>query len=114
VATPLQPKARPAPIIVTSAKEWPKARSTYGTRLAHPRPTSTRVIFSSSPLWLELRAGAHSAAPNTPTTIRLTAMYSYRPADSPSMRSPRSMSTSRPAASAGCTTAKGASRRATT
>jgi hypothetical protein len=76
VATPLQPNARPAPIIVTSAKECPSARSRYGSRLASPSPSSTSVIVSSSELCVVLRGGAVTAAPTTPTTIMLTAMYS--------------------------------------
>jgi hypothetical protein len=76
VATPPQPKANPAPSIVTSARECPSARSRYGNRLARPRPTSTSVMVSSSEVWLTLRGGANSAAPVTPSTIAPTATYS--------------------------------------
>ncbi len=114
VATPLQPNARPAQIIVTPANERPSARSRYGSRLASARPTSTSVIVSCPPVWLVLRGGANRPAPITPMTIAIVARCSLRPACSPSMRSPRNSSTSRPAASAGCTTTSGASSRATT
>ena len=43
VASALQPKASPAPIIVSSAKERPSAFSAYGSMLASPTPTSTSV-----------------------------------------------------------------------
>ena len=76
VATPLQPNARPAPIIVTAAGERPIARSRYGSRLATPSPTSTSVIVSSSEVWVVLRGGAVRPAPTTPITIALIAMYS--------------------------------------
>jgi peptidoglycan-N-acetylglucosamine deacetylase len=114
VATPLQPNARPAQTIVSSATECPSARSRYGRRLETARPTSTIVIVRRSPGWLTLRAGANSPAPTTPITIASIARCSVRPACSPSMRSPRSSSTSSPAASAGCTTTSGASSSATT
>jgi len=76
VATALQPKAMPAPSIVTSAWVRPSALSTYGNRLARPRPTSTRVIVSSSEVCVVLRGGAHSAVPSTPSTIAPIAAYS--------------------------------------
>jgi hypothetical protein len=76
VATPLQPKARPAPTIVTTAGERPIVRSRYGSRLATPSPTSTSVIVSSSEVWVVLRGGAVRPAPITPITIAPIAMYS--------------------------------------
>lgn len=76
VATALQPKARPAPTMVMFAWGRPNALSMYGTRLAKARPTSTRVIVSSSCVWEELRGGAHSPAPTTPSTIAAIATYS--------------------------------------
>ena len=76
VATALQPKARPAPIIVVSACERPNALITYGSRLAQPSPTSTSVIVSSCEVCTVLRGGAHSATPITPATIRTIAMCS--------------------------------------
>jgi hypothetical protein len=48
VATPLQPKATPAPIIVTTARGRQNARSMYGSMLATPSETSTIVIVSAS------------------------------------------------------------------
>jgi hypothetical protein len=48
VATPLQPNARPAPSIVTTARGRPSARSTYGSMLAKASATSTIVIVSAS------------------------------------------------------------------
>ena len=77
-------------------------------------PTSTIAISQSAALWVVLRGGAVSPAPITPSTIALIARYSLRPACSPSIRSARNISTSRPVASAGCTTTSGASSRATT
>jgi len=44
--------------------------------LASARATSTSVIVRCSPLSLALRAGAHSAAPTTPTTIASVAACS--------------------------------------
>jgi hypothetical protein len=76
VATPLQPKARPAPSIVTSARERPNLFSRYGSRLATPSPTSTIVIVTSSEPWVVLRGGAVKPAPITPSTIAPIAMYS--------------------------------------
>lgn len=113
VATPLQPKAKPAPIIVTSLTRRPSQLSTYGVRLARPRPISTTVIVRRLAVWA-LFSGAKMAVPSTPSTIAATEMYSLRPGRSPSMRSPMTSSTSSPAASAGCTTTSGASIRAIT
>ena len=76
VATPLQAKARPAPIIVTDAGDRPITRSRYGRRLASPRPASTSVMVSSSDVWVVLRGGAVSPAPITPITIAPIATYS--------------------------------------
>jgi len=61
-----------------------------------------------------LRGGAHRPAPITPMTIAAIAMCSWRPACSPSIRCPRNSSTTRPIASAGCTTTSGASSSAST
>lgn len=63
---------------------------------------------------LVLWFGAEIAIPATPSTIAVIATCSLRPARSPSIRSPASISTSRPAASVGCTTTRGASLSATT
>jgi hypothetical protein len=76
VAIALQPNASPAPTIVSSAKLRPSAFSRYGSRLASASPTSTNVIVSCSPGWALLRAGAHSAAPTTPTMIASVARCS--------------------------------------
>jgi hypothetical protein len=114
VATPLHPPARPAPTIVTPVGGCDNIRSAYGSRLANPSPTSTIVIAKFSELWPVVRGGANRPAPITPITMAPIARYSLRPACSPSIRSPRNINTSRPAASAGCTTTSGASSRATT
>ena len=58
--------------------------------------------------------GAHSATHTTPATIAPIATCSVRPACSPSIRSASTSSTSRPIASAGCTTTSGASDSAST
>ena len=76
-------------------------------------PTSTIAIKPSAALCVVF-GGAVRPAPITPSTIALIARYSLRPARSPSIRSARNISTSRPVASAGCTTTSGASSRATT
>jgi hypothetical protein len=76
VATPLQPNARPAQIIVNAADERPSTRSAYGSTLATPRPASTSAIVRCSPVWLALRAGAHAPAPSTPSTIASVARCS--------------------------------------
>jgi hypothetical protein len=114
VATPLQPNASPAPIIVSAAGERAITRIRYGSRLANASPTSTSVIVRSSDVWLVLRGGAVSAAPTTPITIAAIARYSLRPAGSWSIRSAANSSTTSPAASAGWTTTSGASSNATT
>jgi hypothetical protein len=113
VATPLHAKPRPAPTIVIAASGLPTIRSRYGVMLATPRPTSTSVSVRS-PAWVVVRPGAVSAAPVTPSTIAPIATYSRRPACSPSSRWPTNISTSSPAASAGCTTTSGASSSAIT
>jgi hypothetical protein len=76
VATPLHANASPAPIIVKPAGEWCSTRSTYGNRLAQPRPTSTSVIVSCWEVCVALRWGAVSATPRTPIAIASTHMYS--------------------------------------
>jgi hypothetical protein len=76
--------------------------------LTSPSATSTSVRIRSSE-WVVVRRGAHSAAPSTPRMMAPMAMYSRRPACSPSIRWAANISTSRPAASAGCTTTSGAS-----
>jgi hypothetical protein len=76
VATPLHANASPAPIIVTAAGEWRSTCRRYGSRLAHPRPTSTSVIVSCWEVCVVLRGGAASAAPITPIVIASTERYS--------------------------------------
>ncbi len=83
----------------------------YGSRLARPSVLNT-IAITTSEAWASVCGGAHSAAPSTPTTIATTARCSRRPARSPSIRSPITSSTSRPAAIAGCTTTSGASESA--
>lgn len=72
------------------------------------------MIVRSSRAWWVWSAGAHTAAPATPTRIASVARCSARPARSLSIRSLKASSTSSPAASAGCTTTSGASSSATT
>lgn len=76
VAIALQPNAMPAPSIVIAAQCRPSRLKAYGTRLASASATSTSVIVSSWELCVELRGGAHRAAPRTPVRIAAIAMYS--------------------------------------
>ena len=107
MATPLQANARPAPIIVIDGHGRPIRLSMYGSMLATPSPTSTsaRVRLVE---WVLPRAGAVRPAPITPITIAIIATYSRLPGCSPSIRCAAAISTSRPIASAGCTTTSGA------
>ncbi len=115
VATPLQPKASPAQTIVSSARGRPISAQHVGEQARERRaPRSTTVIVSSSrAVGRRCAAGRTAPAPTTPTTIAAIASTRSGPACSPSMRSPTNISTSRPAASAGCTTTSGASISAT-
>ncbi len=90
----------------------PAARRAAGC--AAPSPASTSVIVRCSGGARVVRGGAHSPAPITPSTIAAHRQVLVRPACSPSMRWAKNISTSRPAASAGCTTTSGASSSATT
>lgn len=111
MATPLHAKPSPAPIIVIDGAGRRTMLTTYGVVASTASAMSTNVMISS-PLWLVVCGGAHRAAPSMPSTIAPTAMCSRRPACSPSMRRPKYSSTSRPAASAGCTTTSGTSSKA--
>ena len=64
-------------------------------------------MIVSSPLWVVVCGGAVMAAPSTPSTIAATAMCSRRPACSCSRRRANQSSTTKPAASVGCTTTSG-------
>lgn len=112
VATPLQANASPAPIIVIDGAGRRTTLTTYGVVASTASTISTNVIVSS-PVCVVVWGGAHSAAPNTPSTIAATAMCSRRPACSCSIRRPNHSSTIRPAASVGCTTTSGTSSSAT-
>ncbi len=107
VATPLQAKPSPAPIIVIDAERRPKAESRYGVMVSAPRPTSTSVSARRWP-WAVPFGGAVSAIPITLAMITATVRRSRRPACSPSIRWAANTSTTNPNASVGWTTTSGA------
>jgi hypothetical protein len=113
VATPLQAKPSPAATIVSDAAGRRTLLTTYGSSVNSPSPTSTSVTTRSL-VCAVLRFGAVAAMPATPTTIAPIARCSRRPARSPSMRSPKNSSTSRPIAIVGCTITSDTSSSATT
>jgi processive 1,2-diacylglycerol beta-glucosyltransferase len=112
VASPSHAYATPAAAAMVRPGERLARASAYGRSATAPRAVSASTSAIPTAC-LGSRSGAAQPSPATPAAMATTPATSRRPTGSPSMRVPIASKTTRPAASAGCTSVSGATRRAT-
>jgi processive 1,2-diacylglycerol beta-glucosyltransferase len=108
VESPPHANAAPAERAAAMPPTPRRPRSAYGVR-ATPARAARAPASGQPPTWCEDVGGATAARKATPAMIAPTASMSRAPTRSSRVRAPSTRSSTRPKASAGCTTVSGAS-----